>query len=93
MQQNSECWLRKDKDETVNNIISECCKLAQKEYKTRHDWVGKKIHWELCKRFQFDHINKLYMEKTESILENRCIKLCGVSKHKRIASSWPVDQV
>ena len=23
-----------------NNIISECSKLAQKEYKTRHDWVG-----------------------------------------------------
>ena len=24
-------------------------KLAQKEYKTRRDWVGKVIHWEMCK--------------------------------------------
>ena len=26
-------------DETTNHIISECNKLAQKEYKCRHDWV------------------------------------------------------
>ena len=38
------------RDEAINHIISECCKLAQKEYKTRHDWVGKVIHWELCKK-------------------------------------------
>ena len=43
-QQNSKCRLCRDKDETINYIIS---KLAQKEYKTRHDWVGKVIHWEM----------------------------------------------
>ena len=37
-----------DRDETINHIISECSKLAQNEYKTRHNWVGKVIHWELC---------------------------------------------
>ena len=26
-------------------------KLAKKEYKARHDWVGKVIHWEMCKKF------------------------------------------
>ena len=31
-------------NETINHIISECSKLAHKEYKTRHDWVGKVIH-------------------------------------------------
>ena len=35
----------------VNDIISECSKLAQKEYKTKHDWVEKVINWELCKRW------------------------------------------
>ena len=43
-QQNSKCRLCGDRDETINHIISECSKLAQKEYKTRHDWVGKVIH-------------------------------------------------
>ena len=36
-QQNSKCRLCGDRDETTNHIISECSKLAQKEYKTRHD--------------------------------------------------------
>ena len=35
-----------------------------------HDWVGKEIHWELCKKFKFDHMNKCYMRNPESILEN-----------------------
>ena len=42
--QNSKCRLCGDRDATINHIISECRKLAQKEYKTRHDWVGKVIH-------------------------------------------------
>ena len=37
-QQNSKCRLCGDRDDTINHIISECSKLAQKEYKTRHDW-------------------------------------------------------
>ena len=57
-QQNSKCRLCSDRDETINHIISECSKLAQKEYKARHDWVSKVIHWEICKKFQFDHTNK-----------------------------------
>ena len=31
---------QQNRDETINHIISECSKLAQKEYKARHDWVG-----------------------------------------------------
>ena len=38
-QQNSKCRLCGDRDKTINHIITECRKLAQKEYKTRHDWV------------------------------------------------------
>ena len=43
-QQNSKCRLCGDRDETINHIISGCKKLARKEYKARHDWVGKVIH-------------------------------------------------
>ena len=59
-----------DRDETIKHIISEYSKLAQKEYKTRHDWVGQVIHWELCKKFKFDHTNKWYMHNPASVLEN-----------------------
>ena len=69
-QQNSKCRLCSDRDETINHIISECCKLAQKEYKTRHDRVGKEIHWEMCKKFKFDHANKWYMHNPAPVPEN-----------------------
>ena len=36
-QQYSKCRLCGDRDETINHIISECSKLALKEYKARHD--------------------------------------------------------
>ena len=56
-----------DRDDTMNHIISECSKLAQKKYKTRHDWVGKK--------FKFDHTNKWYMHNPASVQENDTHKL------------------
>ena len=44
--------------------------MAQKEYKTRHDWVGNVIHREMCKKFKFDHMNKWYMHNPAAVLEN-----------------------
>ena len=70
MQQDSKCRLRCDRDEMINHIIIECIKLAQKEYKSRQDWVGKVIHWEMSKKFKFDHTNKWYMLNPAFVLEN-----------------------
>ena len=53
MQQKSNCRLFDERNET-----SEFNKIVQKEYETRHDWVGKEIHWELCKRLKFDYTSK-----------------------------------
>ena len=75
MQQNSKCRLSGDRDETINHIISECSKLAQKEYKTRHDWVGKVIHWEMCKKYKFDYTNKWHTRKPAPVQENNTHKL------------------
>ena len=50
-QQNSKCRLCGDRDEMINHIISECRKLAHKVYKARHDWVGKVVHLEMCRKF------------------------------------------
>ena len=62
MQQNSKCWLCGDGEETITQLISERGKLAQKEYKTRH--------WELCKKLKFGITNN-----PESVLENEMHKL------------------
>ena len=69
-QQNSKCRLCSDRDETINQSISECSKSAKKVYKARQDWVGKVIHWEMCRKFQFDHTKKWYMHNPAPVLEN-----------------------
>ena len=69
-QQNIKWRLWGDRDETINGIVSECNKLAQKEHKTRHDWVGKVIHWGMCRKFRFDHTNKWYIHKAGSVRLN-----------------------
>ena len=56
-------------------IISEFSKLVQKEYKARHDWVGKVIHLERCKKFKSNHANKWYMHNPAPVLENDTYKL------------------
>ena len=41
------CRLCGEKDESVNHIVCECKKVAQREYKQRHDNVAKVVHWKL----------------------------------------------
>ena len=74
-QQNSKCRLYSDRHETINHVISECSKLAQKEYKARHNCVGNGIHWKMRKKFKFDHANKWYMHNPAPVLENDTQKL------------------
>ena len=59
----------------INHIINKCSKLAPKEHKTRHDWVGKVVHWELCKKFKLDHTNKWYIHNPESVQEVETLKI------------------
>ena len=58
--------------------------MAQKEHKTRHDWVGKVVNWELCKKLKFDHTTKWYVHKSESVLENDTLKISGIWRYKQI---------
>ena len=73
-QQNSRCRLCGERDETINHIVSEYSKLVLKACKTRHDWMGKVIHCELCKKLKFGHTNKWYMHNSEYVLENETHK-------------------
>ena len=45
------------------------------EYKTRNDWVGKVMQWEMCGKSESDHTNKWYMHNPASVLENDTHKL------------------
>ena len=50
-------------------------KLAQKEYKRRHDNVAKKVHWDLCTKNKLDGMEKWYEHVPEGVVENEEVKL------------------
>ena len=54
------CRLCGKKGESVQNMTSGCKKLAQKEYKRRHDNSTKKVHWDICKKKGLEHSEKWY---------------------------------
>ena len=59
-------------EETVNHVLSECSKLAQREYK-RHDWFGTKIHWEICRKYGIEVKEKWYKHKPEVVtVSDKC---------------------
>ena len=65
---------------------TEWSKLSQKEYKNKHYWVGKVIHWELCTQSGFDDVDDCYKPKT--FLKNENMKFSGTLKFKEI-TEWP----
>ena len=52
------CTMCDKKSETISHIVSECEKLAQKEYKRRHDNVARIVHWKLCGQYNLKRSEK-----------------------------------
>lgn len=69
------CRLCKEKGESVNHIICECKKLAQKEYKRRHDGVARFIHWELCGKYKIPRVEKWWEHQPEGVVESSGVKI------------------
>ena len=53
-QGDSLCRVCRKVDESIDHIVSGCSKLAQKEYKKRHDNLGKIVHWKLARKCHFE---------------------------------------
>ena len=62
-------------DESIDHIFSGCSKLAQKEYKRRHDNLGKLVYWKLARKCNFEAGDKWYEHEPESALENEDYKI------------------
>ena len=69
------CRLCKERDETVSHLVSECSKIAQTEYKKRHDKVAAAVHWSICKRHGLPHSEKWYDHRAPPVIENTKVKL------------------
>ena len=48
LEKQTKCRMSSRPDETINYIAIGYPKLAQREYKRRHDCMGRRMHWEIC---------------------------------------------
>ena len=64
-------WQRRN-DKSHNKRMQQ---ISTEGVQARHDWVGKRIHWEMCRKFQLDHTNKWYMHNPVPVQENDSHKL------------------
>jgi len=65
-----------EREEIVAHIVSECSKLAQKQYKQwRHDKVAQVLHWQLCKDNKIEYNEKWYKHQPKTVVENENAKI------------------
>ena len=55
--------------------VSECGKLAQTEYKGRHDNAARYIRWQLCGKCGLERDNSWHEQKREGVLESENFKI------------------
>ena len=78
----SKCRLCVDRVERVCLIISRC-----KKNTSRHNRAGKVIHWKLCKRLKFDHADKWWIHKPESVIKYG-MHIFGGGVNEQIHKTW-----
>ena len=64
-----------ERRETVQHITCEYKKLAQREYKRRHDTVSKLVHWKWCEKNDLERKEKWYEHCPNGVLEDDVIML------------------
>ena len=76
----------------MRHIVSGCRRLAQKEYKRRHDMVGKPVHWEVCRKSGVHVSKNWYGHEAEAVIENNKCKIlwdCEVQTNLVIKEGRP----
>ena len=74
-QGDSLCRVCRKVDESIDHIVSGCSKLAQKEYKRKHDNLGKIVHRKFARKCNFEAGDEWYQHEPESVLENEDYKI------------------
>ena len=55
--------------------VSGCKKLAQREYRKRHDKVALRVHWEMCRKYGIECTDKWYDHQPLPIAENGEVRI------------------
>ena len=62
-------------DGSTDDVVSDCSRLAQKEYKRRYDILGKIVRWKFATNCNFEAQDNWYVCEPESVLENEDYKI------------------
>ena len=74
-QEDSLCRVCRKVDENIDHLVSGCSELAQKEYKRRHNNLGKIAHWKLARKCNFEAGGNWYEHEPGSVFENEDYKI------------------
>ena len=62
-----ECRMCGDHPETVGHLVSACSKLAQTEYRRRHDKMGLRVYWEVCGVYGLKRSEQWHLEVPDGV--------------------------
>ena len=69
------CRMCGEKGESVRHLTSGCKKLAQREYKSRHDNVTRIVHWTLCRKYGLERAAHWYDHALKGVAESDEIRM------------------
>ena len=69
------CRMCGERGETAQHTTCECKKIAQREYKRRHNAVAKLVHWKLWEKHNLERKEKWYEHCPEGVVEDDDVKL------------------
>ena len=79
------CRLCGDATEAVRHIVSGCKKLAQREYRKRHDKVTLRVHWEMWRKYGIEYTDKWYGHQPLPTAENGEVRITWDYLHRQSA--------
>ena len=65
------CRLCAEKVETIDHIVSGCSKLANTEYKMKHDRLGQYLHWNICNHYDMPTPKHWYEHHRQPVTEGK----------------------
>ena len=75
------CRMCGERGESVYHLVSECSKLAQREYNRRHDDVARYIHWQLCKNGDSKELVSGMNRNQKECLRMKTVSYYGISPY------------
>ena len=63
----TECRMCGDYPETVGHLVSACKKMAQTDYKRRHDKMGLRVYWEVCGVYGLKRSERWHLEVPDGV--------------------------